>query len=47
MNLSDFLNAPASVKRGPFQQRVLRIGKQRDGSKVGVFIYCQHTPASG
>jgi hypothetical protein len=39
--LSDFLNAPPSVQRGPFQQRVLRIGKQRDGSKVGVFIYCQ------
>jgi hypothetical protein len=40
-SLSDFLNAPASVQRGPFQMRVLRIGKQRDGSKVGVFIYCQ------
>jgi hypothetical protein len=41
VQLSDFLNAPPSVQRGPFQQRVLRIGKQRDGSKVGVFIYCQ------
>ena len=39
--LSDFLNAPAHVQRGPFQMRALRIGKQRDGSKVGVFIYCQ------
>jgi hypothetical protein len=41
VTLSDFLAAPASVQRGPFQMRVLRIGKQRDGSKVGVFIYCQ------
>ncbi|RKQ93513.1 chitobiase/beta-hexosaminidase-like protein [Solirubrobacter pauli] len=41
VTLSDFLAAPASVKRGPFEQRILRIGKQRDGSKVGVYIYCQ------
>jgi hypothetical protein len=41
--LSDYLNAPAHVQRGPFNQRVLRIGKVRDGSKIGVFIYCnQH-----
>ncbi len=39
--LSDWLNAPAHVQRGPFQMKMLRIGKQRDGSKVGVFIYCQ------
>ena len=39
--LSDYLAAPAHVKRGPFDQRVLRIGKQRDGTKTGVFIYCQ------
>jgi len=39
--LSDWLNAPAHVKREPFQMKMLRIGKQRDGSKVGVFIYCQ------
>jgi hypothetical protein len=39
--MSDFLNAPSHVQRGPFQMRALRIGKQRDGSKVGVFIYCQ------
>ena len=39
--LSDFLNAPAHVQRGPFQTKMLRIGNQRDGSKVGVFIYCQ------
>ncbi len=40
-NLSDFLNAPASVARGPFQQRMYRIGSVRDGSKVGVFLFCQ------
>ena len=28
-------------QRGPFQQRVYRIGSVRDGSKVGVFLYCQ------
>ena len=39
--LSDFLNAPAHVQRGPFQQRVYRIGAHRDGTKVGVFITCQ------
>jgi hypothetical protein len=39
--LSDFLNAPASVARGPFQQRLYRIGAHRDGSKVGVFLFCQ------
>jgi Zinc carboxypeptidase/Chitobiase/beta-hexosaminidase C-terminal domain len=41
VNLDDFLNAPAHVQRGPFQQRVYRIGSARDGSKVGVFLYCQ------
>ena len=39
--LSDFLNAPAHVARAPFQTKMLRLGAQRDGSKVGVFIYCQ------
>jgi hypothetical protein len=43
VNLSDFLTTPANahVQRGPFQYSVLRIGKDRDGSKVGVFLYCQ------
>jgi hypothetical protein len=41
VTLSDFLNAPATVPRGPFDMRMMRIGKVRDGSKVGVFIYCQ------
>ena len=39
--LSDNLKAPATISRAPFQQKVLRIGKKRDGSKVGVFLYCQ------
>ncbi|SBT55052.1 Chitobiase/beta-hexosaminidase C-terminal domain-containing protein [Micromonospora narathiwatensis] len=39
--LTDNLKAPASVSRDPFQMKVLRIGKHRDGSKVGVFLYCQ------
>jgi Zinc carboxypeptidase/Chitobiase/beta-hexosaminidase C-terminal domain len=41
VNLDDFLNAPPHVEKGPFQQNVLRIGKNRDGSKTGVFLYCQ------
>jgi hypothetical protein len=43
VNLSDFLTtaANAHVRRGPFEYSVLRIGKVRDGSKVGVFLYCQ------
>jgi Zinc carboxypeptidase/Chitobiase/beta-hexosaminidase C-terminal domain len=43
VNLSDFLTMPtnAHVQRGPFQYSVLRVGKRRDGSKVGVFLYCQ------
>jgi hypothetical protein len=43
VNLSDFLDTAtnAHVPRGPFQYSVLRIGKKRDGSKVGVFLYCQ------
>src|SRR4051794_13335062 len=39
--LSDWLKAPASYPRGPQTVKMLRIGKVRDGSKVGVFIYCQ------
>ncbi|MBE2318009.1 chitobiase/beta-hexosaminidase C-terminal domain-containing protein [Solirubrobacter sp. CPCC 204708] len=41
LTLRDYLNAPSHVQKGPFQQRVYRIGKHRDGSKVGVFLYCQ------
>ena len=39
--LSDLLRAPATFPRGPQTQNMLRIGKQRDGSKVGIFFYCQ------
>jgi Zinc carboxypeptidase/Chitobiase/beta-hexosaminidase C-terminal domain len=43
VNLSDFLTTGtnAHVPRGPFQYSVMRIGKHRDGSKVGVFLFCQ------
>ena len=41
VNLSDFLIAPASVARGPFQQHLYRIGTHRDGTKPGVFLFCQ------
>ena len=43
VNLSDFLSTTtnAHVKRGQFEYSVMRIGKHRDGSKVGVFLYCQ------
>jgi hypothetical protein len=42
-NLSDFLTTMtnAHVERGPFEYKVMRIGKKRDGKKVGVFLYCQ------
>jgi hypothetical protein len=41
--LSDFLTTGtnAHVQRGPFEYKVMRIGKRRDGSRVGVFLYCQ------
>ena len=43
VNLSDFLSTAtnAHVQRGPMRYSVMRIGKKRDGSKVGVFLYCQ------
>ncbi|WP_121248739.1 M14 family zinc carboxypeptidase [Solirubrobacter pauli] len=39
--LSDWLKAPASYPRGPQTVKMLRIGKHQDGTKTGVFIYCQ------
>ena len=42
--LSDWLNAPASYPRGPQTVKMLRIGDdvgKPQGSKTGVFIYCQ------
>ena len=45
VNLSDFLTTAtnAHVQRGPFEYSVMRIGKRknRDGTKTGVFLYCQ------
>jgi hypothetical protein len=41
IGLSDNLNAPADYPRGPMQTEMIRIGKQRNGSKVGVFLFCQ------
>nr|WP_062341577.1 M14 family zinc carboxypeptidase [Herbidospora sakaeratensis] len=39
--LTDGLKAPATISREPFQTKALRIGRDRDGSKTGVFLYCQ------
>jgi hypothetical protein len=43
VNLSDFLTTATNthVQRGPFEYSVMRIGKRRDGSNVGVFLFCQ------
>ena len=40
-NLSDFLSAPGSVVREPQPVYALRIGKYRDGSRMGVLAYAQ------
>lgn len=39
--LDDYLSAPASISREPFQVRALRIGRHRDGSRDGVLFYAQ------
>jgi hypothetical protein len=39
--LSDFLNAPDYVSHDPFQVKMLRIGKFRNGSRPGVLAYSQ------
>ena len=41
IQLSDFLSAPDTVSREPWTVRALRIGKTRDGSKLGVLAYSQ------
>ncbi len=43
VSLSDFLDTATNghVPRGPFRYSVMRIGKRRDGSRTGVFLYCQ------
>jgi hypothetical protein len=40
-NLSDFLDAPDTVSRDPHPVYAIRIGKHRDGSKLGVLAYAQ------
>ncbi|GAA1936690.1 M14 family zinc carboxypeptidase [Nocardioides hwasunensis] len=39
--LTDGLNAPSTIARGPSKVYALKIGKVRDGSKPGVFFYAQ------
>jgi Zinc carboxypeptidase/Chitobiase/beta-hexosaminidase C-terminal domain len=39
VNLSDFLDP--NVQHGPYEYSLMRIGKKRDGSKVGVFLICE------
>ncbi|MEV6371419.1 M14 family metallopeptidase [Micromonospora musae] len=39
--LTDDLSAPASVSRDPHPVYAIRIGKHRDGSKLGVLAYAQ------
>src|SRR5205085_2601282 len=39
--LTDYLHAPASYPRGPQTLQMIRIGAHRDGSKVGVLLYCE------
>ena len=41
IQLSDFLNAPPEISREPMRVRALRIGRYRDGSRVGVLAYAQ------
>ena len=41
VQLSDFLNAPDYVSHEPFQNKILRIGKFRNGSRPGVLAYSQ------
>jgi hypothetical protein len=41
IRLSDNLNAPDSVSRDPQTVYAIRIGKHRDGSKMGVLAYAQ------
>lgn len=41
VQLTDFLDAPASISRQPFTVKALRIGKHRDGSRTGVLGYAQ------
>jgi len=41
ITLSDYLGAPPEISREPFQVRAIRIGRYRDGSRLGVLAYTQ------
>jgi hypothetical protein len=41
ITLSDYLEAPPEISREPFQVRAIRIGRYRDGSRLGVLTYAQ------
>lgn len=41
IELSDYLGAPAEISREPWQMRAIRIGRYRDGSRLGVLAYAQ------
>jgi len=41
ITLSDYLSAPAEISREPFQVKAIRIGRYRDGSRLGVLAYAQ------
>ena len=40
-NLSDYLSASDDISRDPMTVKAIRIGKHRDGSKIGVLAYAQ------
>jgi Zinc carboxypeptidase/Chitobiase/beta-hexosaminidase C-terminal domain len=39
--LTDFLSAPTNISREPYQPLAIRIGRHRDGSRLGVMAYAQ------
>ncbi|GGA92852.1 M14 family metallopeptidase [Ornithinibacillus halotolerans] len=41
ISLTDNLSAPADISRDPYTVKAIRIGKHRDGSKLGVLGYSQ------
>ena len=40
-SLSDYLSAPAEISREPFTVKAYRLGKDPNGSKIGVLAYAQ------
>lgn len=41
IELSDYLEAPPEISRDPWRVRAIRIGRYRDGSRLGVLAYAQ------